>query len=392
MTRLLLAIAFSLVAGRAGALDVWVASDPHVCNANIPAASRPWCDRYKGIRSLRRGIEQSRQIADWQIGLVLGDFGMTNTADEGIEVAAQFNTALGADRETVYTLAGNHDATCSDGMLWFRKYVDPFGEFTATSGVAMSDYPYPPVTTGGATWANYYFDVGNVRFVMLSDRNWSSVPVGRCPGSQGYPSGAVAENVFDWLSAIIAANEAAPEPKIIIIAHHHMLRDTTAGSCMWCGRSEFHAGLPNWQDEARDDFAFHGANGQTDVAGEIYEAESTRGAGYLYWIGDTPVTDEFADLLSACSTCALWLGGHTHLTRPDAELLGMGACADRYGMTHCNVSALTSYWSGFQPMSRILTLTPDSDTAELRYILHHATGAAVHEAVETIDLKRPFTP
>ena len=380
-----------LCATPAAALDVWLAADPHVCNVSVPAASRPWCDRYQGIRSLQRGIEQSKAITDWDIGLVLGDFGMENTAAEGAEVVSQFS-ALGAARETVYTLAGNHDATCSDGNVWFRKYVDPLGEFTDTSGVTRADYPYPIVTSGGGTWANYYFDVGNVRFIMMSDRNWTDLPVGRCPSTQGYPTGGIAGSVFAWLEDLIEENEALPEPRILIIAHHHMLQDTTAGSCQWCGRTAFSVGLPNWKGTDPATVEYHGVNGSGAIAGQACEGATTRGASYLYYIDATPVTGEFAALLSACSSCALWIGGHTHLTGPDATMYGAGACVEKYGMAHCNVAALTTWWSGYQSMSRILELTPSSSTATLRYILHTPLGGIVHGRTDTIDLKRAFQP
>ncbi len=56
-----------------------------------------------------------------------------------------------------------------------------------TSGVDVSRRPYP--TEG--TWERYAFTVGNIRFLMMSDRNDLPYPVGRQESGGGSPAGAV---------------------------------------------------------------------------------------------------------------------------------------------------------------------------------------------------------
>lgn len=368
--------------GPASAFDVWLAADPHVCNNAVAGtAQEPYCDRLKGIRSLERGILQSRALHGWDIGLVLGDFGMEISHAEGLMVATQFSV-LGADREKAYTLAGNHDADTD--MAWFRTWVDPLGENTASSGVTVGDYPYPP----NGTWERYYFDVGNIRFLMLSDRNDLEQPRGKGPAPTiaGWPTGTMTNQQFQWLKDRIAENEALAEPKILIIAAHHMVENTTAGSTKWGGMANFRAPLPNFKDQAGALVQLHGSNGGS--SGNVHN--STAGAGFMYFIGTSYGGNSLPDLLSSCGSCALWLGGHTHPVNATFEMNGMGLVAEAYGMTHANVAALTSYWNGFQSMSRILTLTPGSQFATLKYVIHDASGGYMHARTDTIDLKRPF--
>ena len=364
---------------RAEVLTVWLFSDPHVCNrSGKEAPDRRWCDAARGIRSLERGILQSKRFG-WDFALGLGDFGTWPSDEEGREVVAQF-AALDW-RESVYTLAGNHDADPPHGdyaMPWFRRYVDPLGENTAVSGVNRSRFPYPV----HGTWERYYFDVGNIRFVMMSDRNDGEPPVGRGKEKGGYPAGAITQDTFQWLGNLIAANEALAEPRILILAHHHMLENTTAGSIQWGGFTRFRAPLPNFRDENNVITQFHGFN--PDI--------SIRGASFLYFIGRHYGGNRLPDLMQSCKSCALWLGGHTHLPSPDFDMLGMGPVANAYGMTFANISALTSYWQGFQPMSRLLTIRSGSRYADLRYVLHSDSGALLAQRTDRIDLKQPFRP
>ena len=78
------------------------------------------------------------------------------------------------DPNLFYGVIGNHDAGLR-GASWFQKWVDPIGQNTAHSGVDNSLRPYP--VTG--TWEHYSFDVGNVRFLMLGDRNFGGPPFGK---------------------------------------------------------------------------------------------------------------------------------------------------------------------------------------------------------------------
>ena len=135
----------------------------------------------------------------------------------------QFGALRYHRREQIYGLAGNHDATFAheETQWWFRKWIDPTGEHTAHSGVDPEKRPYAVE----GTWERYAFRVGNLLFLMMSDRNDVGPPVGR--GERGgYPAGAVTSETFAWWKAQVEANPDA----IIVSAHHHMLKETTVAS------------------------------------------------------------------------------------------------------------------------------------------------------------------
>jgi hypothetical protein len=67
---------------------------------------------------------------------------------------------------------------------WFRKWCDPVGEHTETSGVDPKKRPYQI----DGTWERYTFKVGNIRFLMMGDRNDLPYPVGRPSGLRLTPS------------------------------------------------------------------------------------------------------------------------------------------------------------------------------------------------------------
>ena len=73
-------------------------------------------------------------------------------------------------REDFYTVIGNHDAPIEEDaplQWWARKWIDPTGEDPEHSEVNADRMPYAV----DGTWERYTFAVGNVRFLMMSDRN-----------------------------------------------------------------------------------------------------------------------------------------------------------------------------------------------------------------------------
>jgi hypothetical protein len=71
--------------------------------------------------------------------------------EQGHEVVRQYAVLKQHQREQIYNIAGNHDASpfgapSSEGKeanWWFRKWADPVGEHTETSGVDPAKRPYP---------------------------------------------------------------------------------------------------------------------------------------------------------------------------------------------------------------------------------------------------------
>lgn len=203
---------------------LWAVGDAHV-GTDIRRKRESLAD---AICQSEQGGKEGAPPFDWDIALNVGDFSGDQEPpkdDEGREVVRQFGALTKHRREDFYDIAGNHDAS-GQGMPtmgWFRKWVDPLGENTESSGVDPKRRKFP--VTG--TWERYEFRVGNVLFLMMSDRNDLPVPVGRGVRG-GYPAGAVTKDTFTWWRERVKAE--ANRDSVIVTAHHHMLRETTVGS------------------------------------------------------------------------------------------------------------------------------------------------------------------
>jgi len=201
-------------------------------------------------RGRRQSLAEAIQQADssgpqdappfgWDVAVHLGDLSGAQGApddDEGAEIVRQFGTSKQHARECFYNLAGNHDASLpgQPSMAWYRKWIDPEGDNARVSGVDPKNRPYPIE----GTWERYAFRVGNILFLMMSDRNDGGPPIGR--GERGgYPAGAVTGETFRWWQQMVATHSDS----VIISAHHHMLRETTFASGPYEGMQR----LPNGQ-------------------------------------------------------------------------------------------------------------------------------------------------
>ena len=336
-------------------------------------------DLRRGRESLAEAIRQSEQggkdggpAFDWDIALNLGDFSGGQTTpqdDEGLEVVRQYAAATKHTREQFYDLAGNHDASGPDepSMGWFREWIDPMGEDSKFSKVQAARRPYPV----RGTWERYEFRVGNLLFLMMSDRNDGGPPVGR--GERGgYPSGAVTGETFDWWRKRVQSN-----PKSIIVsAHHHMLKETTVVSGPWEGYLK----KPDdgWQSH------YHG----------YFPDGGPEGASYLYFVGGKPGAGSFEHFLeSNPNAIDLWLGAHTH-THPDDTTGGRSHIERKWGVNFINAAGLTRYHGHLSmPMSRLLTFTNGSDEVRVQCYLHtsqHAPQGWYDKAERTLKLVKPF--
>ena len=336
---------------------VWAAGDSHV-TADIKIGRESLA---KAIRQ-SEGREEGAPAFDWNIMIDVGDLSASQyppTERDGRVLVQQYRALTKHYREDVYNVPGNHDAPYYDQGAgpWFRKWADPLGENAEYSGVDPKRRPYAVE----GTWERYQFRTGNILFLMMSDRNDVPAPVGRGHSRErqkgGFPAGAVTRETFTWWKQQVLANQ----DKIIISAHHHMLRDTTMRSSYGEGRG------------------FHGHSGGVE------------GSSYLYFIIEnedpdnfryTPNAHAFEDFLeefhreNGKPAIDLWAGGHSHIMHPEQVHGGKGITEKKWGLTFINASALTKRHGGGIPMSRLLTFTHGSDQLKIDLYLHEKSAKA----------------
>jgi hypothetical protein len=360
---------------------LWALSDPHVFSdlflrmkeirrldpeeKYLPHESGriPRLDARESLGSALLDSESDEEFA-WDIAICAGDFSGSHdlpTEREGLEVVRQFSRLSEHKREDIYSICGNHDA--SPRNAWFRKWIDPLGENPEFSGVDNDLRPYPVK----GTWERYSFRVGNILFLMMSDRNDYAPPVGCIvdgAATGGHPPGAVTVGTFEWWKQMVLSE---PDESIIITVHHHMLKETTVGSGEWEGYPEREP-FPKGKGDRR----YHGYMPE--------DGEHNKGAGYLYWLVDdtkTPI-ESIADaqafenfLKSHPGAIDLWIGGHTH-TDPEDRKNGRSQIEEKWGVTFVNVAALSVHHGGdhSEPLSRLFSFTHGSPEVRVRCYLH----------------------
>ena len=333
-----------------------------------------------GRKSLAEAISQSEfggkeggPPFDWDIAINVGDMSGARglpVDQEGEEIVRQFLALKKHKREDIYDICGNHDRSGLDqpDAWWFQKWIDPLGQHTEFSGVNAAMRPYPI----DGTWERYSFRVGNILFLMMSDRNERSQKVGR--GTLGgNPGGVVSGETFAWWKKMVEAN---PE-LIIIAAHHYVLKNTTVASGEWEGMRKNKDGM--WVEH------YHG----------YFEQGTPQGASYLYWVDSKPDAQAFEQYLNAHpGAIRMWLGGHTH-TNPDDTYGGKSHIEQKWGVWFLNVSALTRYHVSATtvPMSRLITFTEGSDEVRVQCYMHTSQFAPqgwYPKAERTLTLHKAF--
>ncbi len=384
----------ALARGEAETFHLWVFSDAHVATDRavsaairngmgfIPPAGYPE-SLANALRQSEEGGELGGPAFRWDIALDLGDnaglWDLPND-EQGVEVVRQLGVLKEHRREQIYPVAGNHDASpgaaaSSQGKpanWWFRKWIDPVGEHLETSGVDPRRRPYP---TNGS-WERYSFKVGNLRFLMMSDRNDLPYPVGRQESGGGSPAGAVTGETWEWWKNHVA--EARTSDEIVVSVHHHMLRETTVAS----GDYE---GVSRYPDGRYRHGRYHGVDGVPE------------GASYLYFVDEEPKAQKFERYLAENPGAVdIWLGGHTH-TYPDDVVSGRSHVERKWGVNFVNCAQLSKYHSFVTcpPMSRHFTFTAGSPLVRVRCYLHddsYASQGWYAPAERVLELSKPFAP
>jgi Calcineurin-like phosphoesterase len=348
---------------------LWAFSDTHVGT-----------DDTNGRKSLAEAITQSEfggkeggPPFDWDIAINAGDTSGAQDLpldEEGEEIVRQFQTLKKHKREDIYDICGNHDRSGLDrpDAWWFQKWLDPLGQHTQFSGVNPARRPYPV----DGTWERYSFRVGNILFLMMSDRNEPSQKIGR--GTLGgHPGGVVSGETFAWWKKMVEANPDS----IIISVHHYVLKNTTVASGEWEGVRKDENG--KWRSH------YHG----------YFERGTPQGASYLYWVDSKPDAQAFETYLdSHQGAIQMWLGGHTH-TNPDDTYGGKSHVEQKWGAYFLNVSAVTQYHvrETTTPMSRLITFVEGSNEVRVQCYLHNSQYAPqgwYPPAARTLKLAKAF--
>ncbi|CCB66604.1 metallophosphoesterase [Hyphomicrobium sp. MC1] len=378
--------------GEAKTFHLWVFSDAHVATDRavsaairngmgfIPPAGYPET-LATALRQSEEGGELGGPPFRWDIALDLGDnAGLWDlpSDEQGREVVRQLGVLKHHKREQIYPVAGNHDASpgsaaSSQGKpenWWFRKWIDPLGENPDSSNVDIRYRPYPIE----GTWERYSFKVGNLNFLMMSDRNDLPYPVGRQEFGGGSPAGAVTRETWDWWKEKVERARG----EIVISCHHHMLRETTVAS------GDFE-GVARYPDGRFRHGRYHGVDGVPE------------GASYLYFVDDEPKAQKFETYLERNpGSVDIWLGGHTH-TFPDDVVNGRRHVERKWGTNFVNCAQLSKYHSFVTcpPMSRHFTFTAGSRLVRVRLYLHddsYAPQGWYASAERVLELSKPFVP
>ncbi len=352
-----------------GKLRIWAFGDAHVGT-----------DIKHGRTSLADAITQSEQGSgdappfEWDFAIDIGDMsGGHDVPDdaEGEEVVQQLGALQQHKRESIYSICGNHDRSGLDepDAWWWQKWVDPLGKFPQFSKVDQSQRPYEIA----GTWERYSFRVGNLLFLMMSDRNEPSQTIGR--GTLGgNPGGVVSAETFDWWKDMVASHPN----DIIVSAHHYMLKNTTVASGDWEGMRKDENG--SWRTH------YHG----------YYPEGTPHGASYLYWVGGKEDSASFEGYFADNpAATALWLGGHTH-TNPDDTYGGRSHIEQKWGTWFLNVGALTRWHvkRTVVPLSRRLTFEQGSNEVLVECYLHtdqYAPMGWYKPAERRLTLAKPFS-
>ena len=346
-------------------LNVWALGDAHVGT-----------DKRHGIDSLEDALRDAESGAfEWDVAINVGDMSGGQRVpedDEGEEVVRQFQVLRNHRRESIYSVCGNHDRSGprEPQNWWWRKWIDPTGEHTVHSGVHDERRPFPIE----GTWERYSLRIGNLLFLMMSDINEPTQPLGRgdLEGKMGgNPGGVVSGETFRWWRRQVEAN---PEANIVSV-HHYVLKDTTVASGPWEGMRKDADG--NWRS------GYHG-----------YKPQGTpEGASYLYWVDSVPDAQAFERALEERpGSVALWLGGHTH-AHPDATDGGKSHIETRWGTHFVNAGALTRHHVRNAPKSRLLTFAEGSDEVRVRCYMHtdeFVPAGWYKPAERVLKLPRPF--
>ncbi len=355
--------------------SLWATSDAHVIReANADSQDPLAVPR----QSLAGAIEQAEgpEGFPYDIALHLGDL-----IDFDYETEESYRTYIAQlakshkGRHAWYHLGGNNDenSVLNDGVSidneYYRKVIDPTGEFPETSGVDNSKRPFP--VTG--TYERYHFDVGNMRYLVLSDRNDLPAPYGRGEGGF-YVDGAITLESFQWLVDQVIKN---PDRILAVLCHHPLKNTTISSGIDECWEQQYLCGYdPNNRNKPESRLM--------GVLHQVYDVDPY----------DSP---KFHNLLGQnIGVVDMWLSGHVH-HRVEELYNGRGKYAHVFGGHHFNIGTLCRFRHHANIISAQSTLFSFTEGCEWFdskvYIHDHPTLPAGFYAPEKrrLTLKKPFS-
>jgi len=344
-------------------LIVWVFGCSHVTH-----------DVSGGFNTVRDAIADAEAVG-FDIAVNLGDvtgLGLPS-ADDGAVWLSQVNSGLSSHiAEDIYSICGNHDRTAERGVnsgSWFRRFVDPLGEFPRQSGINKARRPYAI----NGDWQRYNIKIGNLRLLFISDINRSKNP-GRS-NTDGDPGGVVTSGTVKWWESQLSRASDAGE--IAITFAHYLPRDTTTATGRYEGGT---------LDDAGNYSPFYHGPGSTMGKCSSYLAfvDSKEGRPFIDYMEQNP------------GLCALWVGAHNHV-KPEKEVGGKGHVETLHGCTFIQNGALTrlhhSRAKERYPRSQFFTFTSGSSTASMRTYYHEDTdysSRGLAQASTALSLPRAF--
>ena len=354
---------------------LWATSDAHIVRE---ALGESGASRAVPRESMSVALQQADGPSGfhYDIGVHLGDL-----LDYDHETEGNFRKYLaqlkrGAkDRHAWYHTGGNNDenSVLNDGVAidneYYRKIIDPAGEFTGTSGVDNARRPFPV----SGTYEHYFVDIGNLRCLFLSDRNDLPAPYGRGEGGF-FVDGAITLDTYRWLVRQVVTN---PD-RILAVLCHHPLKDTTIGTGLdesWMGQymTAFNPECRH-QPDKRLQSTLH----------QVYDVDQY----------DSP---KFRNLLGQnASAVDLWISGHVH-HRVEEVFNGKGKYANAFGGHHFNVGTICRYrhpYNIISAQSTLFTFSQGRDSFESKVYVHDhpAIPQGFYEPEHRVlALKKPFS-
>lgn len=358
-------------------LNIWVPSDNHHGNTAIDF----------GIGYAANQIDSE----PWDIGLNLGDVVVADT--EGLTTFQGYITELTSNLSThnlnqIYHVIGNHDRSKESSTEGTdANFKDTCSPFT-TDNSNFVGQPYAPV----GDYLCWHITIGNLMIITLGDYNAGPPPGGEDGLGSGNAGQRSAGNITTDMWTRFKSYVENNTDKIIIVASHITLKDTTIGS----GFKEFYKALN--RSATFDPTSIGLDQDSADRSGYIAYINNTEG-DVDTTTGDSTATNEIKTWMETNGQhIDLWIHGHYH-RKIGSVWAGRSHHEEKYGTHFINCSTCQErlhffYLEQLEVKSGFLRIK--GDTLTYRTYVHHDPNSVIpqgyYEPEEIkIKLKRNFS-